>query len=182
MGQKNRRRYLTLVENDAYIYEKSDTLDGPYYHPLCYKIIKASFFSRASDDGIVFSEFFNPIRPQTIALVYTAIRMCLDEWKSGSYKPLNFTSDLYEPIYKSHLANLKAMGEDDSLFLKGLGDELWEDCSEPFDLAKATQPMVTIYKAQKASGIKYGQERRNARAAQKAAAAAATSVDMALDE
>lgn len=54
--------------------------------------------------------------------------MCLDEWKSGSFKPLNFTSDLYEPVYQVHLANLKALGEDDPLFLQGLGDELWEDC------------------------------------------------------
>lgn len=56
--------------------------------------------------------------------------------------------------------------------------------SEPFDIAKATKPMVTIGDAHKANGIKYGQERRNARAAQKAAAAAATAaaaVDMIVD-
>ena len=56
--------------------------------------------------------------------------------------------------------------------------------SEPFEIAKATKPMATIDDTHKANGIKYGQERRNARAAQKAAAAAATAaaaVDMAID-
>lgn len=85
---------------------------------------------------------------ETIALVFTAvrgagiatlaladvndrsyqIRMCLDEWKSGSYKPLMFSSDVYEPVYRVHLANLKALEEEDPLFVKGIGDELWEDC------------------------------------------------------
>lgn len=54
--------------------------------------------------------------------------MCLDEWKSGSYKALTFTSDVYEPIYKVHLANLKVLEEEDPLFITGLGEELWEDC------------------------------------------------------
>ncbi|KIO17313.1 hypothetical protein M407DRAFT_85125, partial [Tulasnella calospora MUT 4182] len=55
------------------------------------------------------------------------IRMCLDEWKSGSHKPLVFSSELYQPIYEIHLANLNALNEADPLFLQGLGEELWED-------------------------------------------------------
>lgn len=54
--------------------------------------------------------------------------MCLDEWKSGSYKPLMFSSDVYEPVFKDHLANLKTMEKEDPLFVKGIGEELWEDC------------------------------------------------------
>ncbi|KIO16783.1 hypothetical protein M407DRAFT_85608 [Tulasnella calospora MUT 4182] len=128
MEQKNRRRYLALLEEDAYTYEKPESFKGPYYHPLCYKILKMCFFSKASDDGVAFSDFFSPIRAETIALIFTAIRMCLDEWKSGRYKALTFTSDVYEPIYQVHLANLKALEEEDPLFVKGLGEELWEDC------------------------------------------------------
>ncbi|KIO23147.1 hypothetical protein M407DRAFT_78474 [Tulasnella calospora MUT 4182] len=128
MEQKNRRRYLSLVEQDAYTYEKPESFQGPYYHPLCYKILKTCFFSKTSDDGVAHSGFFSPINPETIALIFTAIRMSLDEWKTGSYKPLTFTSDIYEPIYQVHLANLKALEEEDPDFVKGLGEELWEDC------------------------------------------------------
>lgn len=56
------------------------------------------------------------------------IRLCLDDWKSGAYKPLTFTSDVYEPVYQVHLANLRALEADDPDFVKGLGEELWEDC------------------------------------------------------
>lgn len=45
--------------------------------------------------------------------------------------------------------------------------------SEPFDLEKKSKPAVSITAAQKVSGVLYAQERRNARAAQKASAAAA---------
>lgn len=57
--------------------------------------------------------------------------------------------------------------------------------SEPFDVTKSTKPTVTICDTHKVNDIKYGQERRNARAAQKtaaAAAAAAAVADMALEE
>ncbi|KIO17105.1 hypothetical protein M407DRAFT_85296, partial [Tulasnella calospora MUT 4182] len=74
MEQKNRRRYIALIEQDAYTYAKPESLQGPYYHPLCYKILKTCFFSRAGDDGVAFSDFFSPIRPETIALVFTAVR------------------------------------------------------------------------------------------------------------
>lgn len=45
--------------------------------------------------------------------------------------------------------------------------------SEPFDREKKSKPSVSITAAQKVSGVLYAQERRNARAAQKASAAAA---------
>ncbi|KIO16785.1 hypothetical protein M407DRAFT_85614, partial [Tulasnella calospora MUT 4182] len=128
MHQKNRRLYLDLLNEDSYICEKPESFDGPYYHPICFKTLKSCFFGKSTDDGVAFSDWFSPIRMETIALVFTAVRMCLDEWKSGSHKPLMFSSDVYEPVFKDHLANLKTMEKEDPLFVKGIGEELWEDC------------------------------------------------------
>ncbi|KIO15374.1 hypothetical protein M407DRAFT_13316, partial [Tulasnella calospora MUT 4182] len=72
MGQKNRRLYVSLIEGDAYTCEEPESRKGTYYHPLCYKIIKTCFFSKATDDRVLFPEFFNPIRAKTVALVFTA--------------------------------------------------------------------------------------------------------------
>lgn len=86
----NVRKYLALVENDAYIYAVSsdvhtytkllitvqdpETRSGPYYHSLIYKVLKATFFSKSSDDGVVHQEYFNPVRAETVALIATSVR------------------------------------------------------------------------------------------------------------
>lgn len=54
--------------------------------------------------------------------------MALDEWKTGLFKKLKFTTELYEPVYQEHMANLKALSEADPEFLVGLGEEISEDC------------------------------------------------------
>ena len=42
-----------------------------------FDICRATWFSRATDDGLVYPQLFDPIRPETIVLIYTAVRICL---------------------------------------------------------------------------------------------------------
>ncbi|KAG8961504.1 hypothetical protein FRC05_005929 [Tulasnella sp. 425] len=69
-----------------------------------------------------------------------------------------------------HLANLETLEEEDPLFVQGLGEELWEDCSEQFDLNKKML-MVSISAEQKVNAVLCKYEHRNALAAQKATTA-----------
>ena len=56
------------------------------------------------------------------------IRVALDEWKTGTFQVVSFTSEIYKPVYEILLANLLRLGEEDPQFTDGLGHELWEDC------------------------------------------------------
>lgn len=69
---------LLIISNSIIeSFQKPESFQGPYYHPICYKILKACFFGKSSDDGVAFSEFFAPIKPQTIALIFTAVSRSL---------------------------------------------------------------------------------------------------------
>ena len=48
-------------------------LEGPWYNPILYKAVKSMWFNSPKDDGIVHSDYFDPMSPVTIALVFTAV-------------------------------------------------------------------------------------------------------------
>ena len=46
----------------------------PYRHPTIQKVINLTWFQDKEDDGVVFYDYFAPIRVETIALALTAVR------------------------------------------------------------------------------------------------------------
>ncbi|KAI9432585.1 hypothetical protein H4582DRAFT_1857737 [Lactarius indigo] len=81
----------------------------PYRHPIIQQCINVVWFGDRNGDGVRFSNEFNPIPYETIALVLTAIECCLDEWSNGLQTKLPFTYERYKVTYASHLTALKAL-------------------------------------------------------------------------
>ncbi|KAF8506338.1 hypothetical protein JB92DRAFT_2674997, partial [Gautieria morchelliformis] len=62
-------------------------------------------------EGISFHAYFNPIPLPTLALLFTAIENCVDEWKDGRFCSIGFTEKLYREKYQSYLTNLEMWGD-----------------------------------------------------------------------
>ncbi|KDQ16262.1 hypothetical protein BOTBODRAFT_258369 [Botryobasidium botryosum FD-172 SS1] len=125
----NKRRYKDLTADYAFLYEDPDKLKAMWCSPVLFKLIKKMFFKKKNDDGIHNSEYFNPIKPPTIALAYAAVRCALDEWSEGIFDPVDFTTATYKDVYDELRQGLTELAKDPEgeRELTNLGQELWEE-------------------------------------------------------
>ncbi|KAI0643891.1 hypothetical protein C8Q79DRAFT_914610, partial [Trametes meyenii] len=66
------------------------------------------WFPNPAGLGIQYISYFAPVRKETLALVFTTIEFCLDQWADGVLNPkLTFTEKIYKPRYALHLKHLK---------------------------------------------------------------------------
>lgn len=104
---------------------------GIYKHPIIQKAVNAMWFQNKRDEGIVFSDLFDPISVPSIALILTAVSIfpriyhsilsnkpsaqqieCnLDEWISGTKTEVTFWADDYRAVYESHVLSLNSFGK-----------------------------------------------------------------------
>ncbi|TBU21789.1 hypothetical protein BD311DRAFT_782729 [Dichomitus squalens] len=95
-------------------YQDTFTPSGFALHPIIHKVIQKSWFSDATGLGIRYSTYFSPIRNVTLALLFTAIEFCLDQWETGIFNSrLQFTEKLYRPKYNKHLRAIEEWREID---------------------------------------------------------------------
>ncbi|KAG8917397.1 hypothetical protein FRC02_003143 [Tulasnella sp. 418] len=131
--EDNRRLYQKMVERDAYIhseYKDPNNLRGRWSYPILTALCRGAFFSKETSDGVVHRNLFSPISPQLIALLATVVYNCLEEYRSGRFKAIEFKSVSYSAIYNTHLTNLQAINAQGGDFLQFLGKEIFEDCIE----------------------------------------------------
>ncbi|KAI6012376.1 hypothetical protein EDC04DRAFT_2904893 [Pisolithus marmoratus] len=65
------------------------------------------WFANKHDEGIMFPEHFKPFPYPTLALVLTAIKCCIDEWVTGKWGDISFTTQEYRSVYEAYLKCLK---------------------------------------------------------------------------
>ncbi|KAG1727146.1 hypothetical protein EDD22DRAFT_961298 [Suillus occidentalis] len=101
---------------------------GLYKTRLNQKGVNLLWYQNKRDEGIMFEKKFTPFPIPALALVYTAVECCIDEWTDGEWTDINFSSAEYKDVYDKHLANLrkfntqtKAHGILDSI-LKAIND------------------------------------------------------------
>ena len=75
---ENRALAAMLKDGYCFVYEvrSEDPAQrkGLYKAQIIQKVINAMWFANKHDKGVVYSEWFNPIRPVTLALVLTACK------------------------------------------------------------------------------------------------------------
>ncbi|TBU36436.1 hypothetical protein BD309DRAFT_984946 [Dichomitus squalens] len=105
---------ITRRVTDASGLDDTFTPSGFALHPIIHKVIQKSWFSDATGLGIRYSTYFSPIRNVTLALLFTAIEFCLDQWETGIFNSrLQFTEKLYRPKYNKHLRAIEEWREID---------------------------------------------------------------------
>ncbi|KAF8874921.1 hypothetical protein BD779DRAFT_1476306 [Infundibulicybe gibba] len=82
---KNREKYDTLMNDAAFHYSDPVERTGFALHPIIKRAIKETWFQRKNSPRIVFTEYFNPITVANLAIIFTTIEFCIQEWSTGTY-------------------------------------------------------------------------------------------------
>ncbi|KAF8873160.1 hypothetical protein BD779DRAFT_1452129, partial [Infundibulicybe gibba] len=82
---QNREKYDTLMNDSAFHYSDPSARTGFALHPIIKQAIKETWFQKKGSPGVLFTEHFNPITIPTLAIVFTTIEFCIQEWSSGMY-------------------------------------------------------------------------------------------------
>ncbi|KAI0274569.1 hypothetical protein BGY98DRAFT_935757 [Russula aff. rugulosa BPL654] len=80
----------------------------PYHHRIIQQAINV----------VCFSNLFNPMPYEAIALVLAVIECCIDEWSNGPWITIPFAYENYKDVYCNHLEVLKGLS-DQGLKLRG---------------------------------------------------------------
>ncbi|KAG1791059.1 uncharacterized protein HD556DRAFT_1241177, partial [Suillus plorans] len=65
------------------------------------------WYQNKRDEGIMFDKYFSPFPIPALALLYTAVKCCIDEWADGERTDISFSGGEYKEVYDKHVANLK---------------------------------------------------------------------------
>ncbi|KAG8924534.1 hypothetical protein FRC00_005026, partial [Tulasnella sp. 408] len=173
----NKRLYDQLIHENLFLYEKWQNPakpEGMWYGEILFKIVRKMWFANSKDNGIVHSSHFNPIQPETIALVWTAVRCALDEWKDGVFIPVNFTALSYETMYQELFCGLESLQgtSDGQAVVRDLGVELWEESSNGF-VERRQHTHNTFTQTQHAAAVRDAAARKARKQAEAEANAAA---------
>ncbi|KAF8531958.1 hypothetical protein JB92DRAFT_2845510 [Gautieria morchelliformis] len=85
----------TLTNKHTLVYRDHEARKGLFETPCLIHILQTQWFANPHDEGVAFHLYFNPIPLPTMALVFTAIDNCIDEWKDGQLKAVDFTEKSY---------------------------------------------------------------------------------------
>ncbi|KAJ7097060.1 hypothetical protein B0H15DRAFT_797793 [Mycena belliarum] len=68
--------------------------------------LRGIWFRTKAGRGVIYSEYFSPITLVTLALLFTAIEFCIDEYSSGRFQQANFDEIVNKDRYDVHLRDL----------------------------------------------------------------------------
>ncbi|KAF8586877.1 hypothetical protein K439DRAFT_1631168 [Ramaria rubella] len=95
-----------IKANNTLVYKDHEKRTGLFETPILLAAIKTQWFSHTQAEGVNFHMYFNPIPTPVMALIFTVIENCLDEWKSGQFKAIPFQEKCYREIFQEHLTSL----------------------------------------------------------------------------
>ncbi|KAH9847642.1 hypothetical protein C2E23DRAFT_741233 [Lenzites betulinus] len=109
----NLARYNFLLDRDAeqpearFHYEDVETKRRFAHNRIITTVIKEQWFADMAGPGIKYAAQFSPIREVTLALIFTTIEYCLDQWATGHYdKNVTFSDKVYRAKYQRHLLHV----------------------------------------------------------------------------
>ncbi|KIK10949.1 hypothetical protein PISMIDRAFT_123599, partial [Pisolithus microcarpus 441] len=109
--KKNRSLAEVLKEGTNFAFKHMAPMEedrcGFLKVPLIQKIINTMWFANKHDEGTMFPEHFKPFPYPTLALVLTAIECCIDEWVTGKWGDIPFTTQEYHSVYDAYLSVFK---------------------------------------------------------------------------
>ncbi|KAF8891710.1 hypothetical protein BD779DRAFT_1468650 [Infundibulicybe gibba] len=108
----NGRKTITANRNlaESLKHEGGFVYKGLYRNPIIQKGINVIWFRNKFDEGIEFSDMFDPIPIEAIAFVLTAVEAAIDEWATGTKTDIPFKADEYRQTYRAHFRSLREYG------------------------------------------------------------------------
>ncbi|KAF5377949.1 hypothetical protein D9615_006757 [Tricholomella constricta] len=82
----NRKLAEELKFEKGYIYKvlTEDSRKGIYQHPIIQMGVSKLWFNNKRDEGVIYSDMFDPMPVPAIALILTTIECSIDEWTTGT--------------------------------------------------------------------------------------------------
>ncbi|KAI0823818.1 hypothetical protein BC628DRAFT_1324213, partial [Trametes gibbosa] len=112
--QQNMARYTHILDRDSpspeprFYYADMENRQGFARHPIIMRVIQEHWFSAQDSPGILYAGQFSPIRDVSLALIFTTIEYCIDQWATGMYdKTLMFSNKVYRGKYQQHLRHIQ---------------------------------------------------------------------------
>ncbi|KAI0737727.1 hypothetical protein C8Q80DRAFT_1114577, partial [Daedaleopsis nitida] len=130
----NQALFVRLVDDQSaepdpqFHYKDPDSRWGFAEHKLIKTIIRERWFTRSDAMGPCYPDKFSPIRQETLALIFTAVHFCIDQWSDGTPRQGGkFWDKDYKPKYHDHLARIKDWIEIDTDHARGYLQKLHND-------------------------------------------------------
>ncbi|KII83182.1 hypothetical protein PLICRDRAFT_119776, partial [Plicaturopsis crispa FD-325 SS-3] len=103
----NRDLVDALKSNAGYLYADPEQQVGLCESRLVQEVINAMWFMNKRDEGVTETAFFDPLPLVTVALVFTVIEHCIDEFSTGTQRETGFSEILCKSHQEAHVQILR---------------------------------------------------------------------------
>ncbi|KAG1720912.1 uncharacterized protein EDB91DRAFT_1256776 [Suillus paluster] len=79
-----------LKEGSLFAYQDWESKHGIYKTDLLQMGANHMWFANHNDEDVIHHEYFNPFPVETMTLMLTAIKCCIDEWITGVKEDIKF--------------------------------------------------------------------------------------------
>ncbi|KAF8219802.1 hypothetical protein L208DRAFT_1337754 [Tricholoma matsutake] len=106
---QNHKLYDTLVFDSTFTYKNTKDREGYAQNKIFGILIQDAWFSSGSKlKGIVFEKYFNPISLETLALLFTMVKFCIEEWSNGTCEQAKLSEEVNNATFEIFLGGLQA--------------------------------------------------------------------------
>ncbi|KAK0493098.1 hypothetical protein EDD18DRAFT_1357018 [Armillaria luteobubalina] len=105
--QANKNLYVMLSTGGAFSFKTPGDRYRRFENKIIFQAICACWFKNQKTPGIKYSDDYDPIKPESVALIITVLENCIDEWASGKFAPKPLDEDVQWPRYLAHLADIR---------------------------------------------------------------------------
>ncbi|KAJ6610254.1 hypothetical protein B0H10DRAFT_2225146 [Mycena sp. CBHHK59/15] len=102
----NQKLWKALLADSSFHYEDTAELMGYAGNPIIIESIRVLWFKTKAGRGIIYLQFFSPIALVTLALIFTAIEFCIEEYSTGRFQQGTFDEAFNKDRYETHLKDL----------------------------------------------------------------------------
>ncbi|KAF7333806.1 hypothetical protein MVEN_02337500 [Mycena venus] len=104
--QKSLKIHKRLLDESGFHYEDPKERTGYAKNKIIIESIRTLWFKNKSSRGVLNFESFSPISLVTLALIFTAIEFCIEEYSTGRFQQGIFDELLSKDRYETHLKDL----------------------------------------------------------------------------
>ncbi|KAJ7782949.1 hypothetical protein B0H16DRAFT_1447187 [Mycena metata] len=104
--RKNLKLHKVLLDESGFHYRDTEARTGYAKNDIVMESMRVTWFKNKSARGVRFMQAFSPITLVTLALTFTAIEFCIEEYSTGRFQPGIFDEVENKERYMVHLQDL----------------------------------------------------------------------------
>ncbi|KAF8234205.1 hypothetical protein L208DRAFT_1054535, partial [Tricholoma matsutake] len=106
---QNRKLYDTLIFDSTFMYKNTKDHEGYAQNKIFSILIQEAWFSSGlKSKRIVFEKYFDPISLETLTLLFTMIKFCIEEWLNSLCEQAKLSEEVNNLTFKAFLGDFQA--------------------------------------------------------------------------